>query len=452
VLWGPELTLVYNDAAAKLLGPEYHPRVLARSGRELWPALADGLRTGEPVSVEIGEDGETLELTCSPIHDDVGTVAGMWAEMGDAPDEVVRRAEARAKDDFLALFGHEIRNPLSAIMTTLQILQRQSTSVELELMGRAVHQLTRLVDDLLDLSRLQRGKLELHRTKIEAAQVIELAMATQRDYLAERKARVDVHVPPTGLSVECDPDRLAQAIGNAIHNAAKYSEPSTTIAISAGRTNGRVSISVRDKGSGVAPERLADLFEAFQTGSARPHDAGLGLGLAIARNLMQLHGGEVRAASEGAGKGTEIVFELPLDDGTTIATHPRKSRKRVMLVEDNHDTAIALQRALELLGYQVAIAHNGPVALTVARAFQPDVALLDINLPVMDGWELSRRLRALLVPSRAVHFVAVTARDQEIDKQRSSEAGFADHLVKPIDLNKLERIVESLPDPPPGTP
>lgn len=436
IAWGPDLTVIYNDAWAKLLDLESHPSDIARSGRSEIELV---LRDHEPVVVS--------GFTYAPLFGDSDEVVGVFCTAeSDVEIHLEDRANVRAKDDFLSLFGHELRNPLSALFTTLQVVARLHPGPEVELMDRAVRHLTRLVDDLLDVSRLNRGKLALHPTRIELASVFDAAMEQVESRLAERSTRVFLRVPRTGLELDCDPARIAQVLANVIDNASKFSEPGSQVNIDASRVDNSARIVIRDQGAGIDAARLARVFEPFQERSSS--STGLGLGLAIARNLIDLHGGKIELHNV-IGGGLECVIELPIEATTSVAPPPvekRASRKRVLLVEDNHDTAIALQKALESLGYLVAIAHNGPVALTVARSFQPDVALLDIGLPVMDGWELARRLRDLKVPARQLHFVAVTARDQDSDKQRSADAGFADHLVKPIDLTKLERVVENLPD------
>jgi signal transduction histidine kinase len=435
VAWGAEHTAIFNDAWARHLDLEPHVSAPAHSGQN---EIDRVLREGEAISVG--------GFTYAPIFDDRDIVVGVVC-MPDADNEhPEERPNQRAKDDFLALFGHELRNPLSALFTTLQVVARMHPGPEVALMDRAVRHLTRLVDDLLDVSRLNRGNLALHPTRTELANVVDTALAQLESKLAERSTRVFVSVPRTGFELECDPARIAQVLANVIDNASKFSEPGSQVAVEATRTPDRARIIVRDHGAGIEAGRLARVFEPFQDRSSST--TGLGLGLAIARNLVELHNGTIQLNSV-VGTGTECVIELPMD-AEVVATPPpvekRATRKRVLLVEDNHDTAVALQKALESLGYLVAIAHNGPVALTVARSFQPDVALLDIGLPVMDGWELARRLRDLKVATRQLHFIAVTARDQDSDKQRSADAGFADHLVKPIDLVKLERVVENLPD------
>ncbi|HUS27078.1 MAG TPA: hybrid sensor histidine kinase/response regulator [Kofleriaceae bacterium] len=452
IVWGIEHTLLYNEACAKLIGLIDHTSAIARSGRSLqpWRSLVDAvdvvLAGQDPAAAEeLAHDILNVTFTLTPIYSEGVRAEGVLVELHDGARVDV---EQRAKDDFLSLFGHELRNPLSAITASLQVLVRQSPSVEVMVIDRSIRHLTRLVDDLLDASRLRRGKLELRRTTLEIAQVIDLSLERLSRTFEETKTQVFVRVPRSGLGVDCDPERMAQVFTNVLHNAAKYSDPGSVVNVEAERSGESVRIRIRDSGPGIESHALEQIFEPFN--GARPTNAGLGLGLGISRKLVELHSGKLAIRSDGGGSGTEVVIELPhtpAPDGALIPPINLERRKRVLLVEDNHDTAVALQRALETLGYQVALAHNGPVALTVARTFQPDVALLDINLPVMDGWELSKRLRELKVPSRELHFVAVTARDQEQDKQRSADAGFADHLVKPIDLNKLERVVENLPDP-----
>ena len=369
-------------------------------------------------------------------------------------DDVRRAAQApaagRPNDAFLAVLGHELRNPLSALMTTLQTMQLRAPSSEIELMERSVRQLSRVVDNLLDISRIARGKLELNAKRVELAQIVDRSMELVTALFTERKNQVFVRVPRIGLRLAVDGERIAQAIANLLTNASRFSEPGASIWIEAARVEGRVRISIRDEGSGIEPDRMKHVFEAFyQTPELRPRSAGLGLGLAIARSLVELHGGTLRIRSEGNGKGTECVIELPSEARPLAQPQslPPATRKRLLLVEDNDDAARSLKGALEQLGYTVAVAHNAPIALNLARTFNPDVALLDIGLPVMDGWELARRLRAQRA-DRVLHVVAVTAYDQESHKRKSEEAGFADHLIKPIDLTKLEELVESLTDPP----
>jgi signal transduction histidine kinase len=353
------------------------------------------------------------------------------------------------KDGFLSVVAHELRNPLSALMTTLQTLMMRTPSDEVALMERSVRQLSRIVDNLLDVSRIARGRLELRPRPTELATIVDRAMELVTPLVTARNTQVFVRVPRVGLQLDADPDRIAQALANLLANAARYSDPGSRVWIQATREYEKLRLVVKDEGCGIESDRLAVVFEAFyQPPETRPRTAGLGLGLAIARSLIELHGGSLRVTSAGTGRGTECLVELPTST-RLIATAPVStapaSRRRLLLVEDNDDTARALKNGLEQLGYIVALAHNGPIALNVARTFDPDVVLMDIGLPVMDGWELANRLRELRGATHNAPVVAVTAYDRDVDKQRSADAGFADHLIKPIDLSKLQAVVEGLP-------
>lgn len=355
----------------------------------------------------------------------------------------------RNRDAFLSVVAHELRNPLSALMSTLQALMLRAPSSDVELMERSVRQLSRIVDNLLDVSRIARGRLELRPKPTELANIIDRAMELVTPMFNERNTQVFVRVPRVGLRLDVDPERIAQALANVFANAARYSEPGSRVWVQAAREYDRVHLVIKDEGAGIEPDRMPAIFEAFyQPPETRPRTSGIGLGLAIARSLVELHGGKLIIASGGAGQGTECTIDLPIAArvGTALptATAPA-SRRKLLLVEDNDDTARSLKSALEQLGYVVALAHNGPIALNVARTFDPDVVLMDIGLPVMDGWELAKRLRELHGVTHNAPVVAVTAYDRDVDKQRSVEAGFAEHLVKPIDLGRLQEVVESLP-------
>ncbi len=343
----------------------------------------------------------------------------------------------RAKDDFLATIGHELRNPLSTASTMAQALMLRSPSPDLELMNRALRHLSSLVDDLVESSRLSRQTITLQLATTELANMIDRAVEIATPIFDQRNVRMLVSVPRVGFKIEADLERLARAIANVLVNAAQHSAANQDVVIHAARVEDRLQLRIADVGVGIAAERLAGVFEAFQ--GDRPA-GGLGLGLSIARNIVALHRGTIEITSGGEGKGTRCTFDFPAGSASTVDGVP-KNAQRLLLVEDNDDAARALKRALEQLGYEVALAHNAPIALNLARTFKPDVALLDLGLPVMDGWELAKRLR---IASADLPIVAVTARDQAADKERSAELGFVDHLVKPIDLNELEQIVSSL--------
>ena len=346
------------------------------------------------------------------------------------------RAEeaAQAKDEFLAMLGHELRNPLSPIVTALQLM--------------------RLVDDLLDVSRITQGKIELRKTRIELAEVAARAIEMASPMLEKKQQRLSVDIPARGCIVDVDSSRLAQVLANLLTNASKYSDANTQIVFTAGREDGHVRISVCDQGIGISPEMLHVVFDLFVQNrqSIERSQGGLGLGLAIVRSLVALHGGTVTAHSQGEGTGSEFVVQLPLAEGsvalapstqplTTVAGLQRKSRDaaRVLVVDDNEDATTLINEALDSLGYDVRTAPDGPAALRIATEFKPQVALLDIGLPVMDGYELARRLRA--APGLgALRLVAVTGYGQREDKRRSKQAGFEAHLVKPVGLRQLQQV------------
>jgi signal transduction histidine kinase len=351
-------------------------------------------------------------------------------------------AHARAEDEFLSMLAHELRNPLAPILTTLDVMRVQGQSAQLTDIERPLRHLSQLLDDLLEYSRISRGAMKLNRERIELADVLQRALELSGGFAD----RVFVAVPRVGVQLVADVERLANAVAHLIVNAAQHGAPDTRVSVDATISGDRVQLAVRNEGK--IPEEVSKrLFEAFvqePQGLDRPR-GGLGLGLAITRSLVEMHGGSIRATP--GDSATEIVIDLPTE-AMSVMQQPRparaKTRKRVLIVEDNDDTARALQKALETLGYEVALAHDGPVALTVARTFRPEVALLDIGLPVMDGYELANRLRAMNISARQLHVVAVTAYGADTYRQKSADAGFADHLVKPVDLAKLERVVEDL--------
>lgn len=354
--------------------------------------------------------------------------------------EEMRKA-TRAKDDFLAMVGHELRNPLSTVSTMLQALMLRGPTRELDLMGRAVRQLTRLVEDLLESSRLSRGKIQLQKKAVELAQVVDRAIEHVAQTLEENRSNVLVSVPRVGCRVEADGERLARAIANVLTNSSQHTPAGRKIVVDVTRDGDRIRLRIADEGAGISAERVGQLFQAFQSDAT---SGGLGLGLSIARNVVELHGGSISVTSPGSGQGTECIIELTSTSEVAAEPAPlaKPMKRRLLLVEDNDDAARALKSALEQLGYEVALAHDAPIALNLAKAFEPDVALLDLGLPVMDGWELAKRMQA--TRARPLPVVAVTARDQESDKQKSAELGFAEHLVKPIDLPHLQRVVERL--------
>ena len=373
---------------------------------------------------------------------------------------IAREAEHR-KDEFLAMLGHELRNPLAPIVTALELMRmRGDTSRESQIIERQVDHLTRLVDDLLDVARITRGKIELKRQRVEIATIVARAIEIASPLIEQRSHHLRVDVPATGLPVYGDPTRLAQIVSNLVANAAKYTDPGGHIDVHATCDDETVTIRVRDDGTGIDAAVLARIFEPFVQSPQTPDRAqgGLGIGLTLARSLVAMHDGSVEAKSEGLGKGTELIVTLPLGRVThaddTLAQAPRATVApargavlRVLVVDDNSDAVEMLAEALRALGHTVATAEDGPTALRAAAEFHPEVAVLDIGLPVMDGFELAERLRTSDRPP--LRLIAVTGYGQDEDRARAKNAGFGVHLVKPIDLRALDRAIRAPLEPRP---
>ncbi|HEY5946473.1 MAG TPA: MEDS domain-containing protein [Kofleriaceae bacterium] len=373
-------------------------------------------------------------------------------------EEERERAEesSRAKDEFLAMLGHELRNPLSPILTATQLMRLRGEDVfgkERTVIERQCKHMIRLVDDLLDVSRITRGKVDLRRKPTEIAEVIAQAVELASPAMEERAHRLTIDVPSNGLVVHADPARLGQVIGNLLTNAAKYTPHGGAIHVAARTVDSTVTISVRDSGIGIDPKLLPQVFDLFVQGRQGIDRAagGLGLGLAIAKTLVELHGGTIRATSAGQSQGSEFVVELPRYANTRPSLRNNNSGAfalaslrpfRVLVVDDNEDAAFLFSEALRKLGHHVEVAHDGPSALALARQRPPEIAFLDIGLPVMDGYELGRRLREIdLVPPK---LVAITGYGNSSDRVRSREAGFDLHLVKPVDLNAIQDALAKL--------
>jgi signal transduction histidine kinase len=369
-----------------------------------------------------------------------------------------QRAEdaSRAKDEFLAMLGHELRNPLSPILTATQLMRLRGEEVfdkERTVIERQCKHMIRLVDDLLDVSRITRGKVDLRRRPIEISEVVAQAVELASPAMEERAHRLTLDVPSSGMVVHADPARLAQVLANLLTNAAKYTPHGGCIHVSVRSSESMVQIAVRDSGIGIDPKLLPHVFGLFVQGRQGIDRAagGLGLGLAIARTLVELHGGTIAARSGGPGQGSEFCVELPRYANTRPSMRNNNSGAfalsalrpfRVLVVDDNEDAAFLFSEALKKLGHKVDVAHDGPTALAVARERPPEIAFLDIGLPVMDGYELGRRLKELGLD--APKLVAVTGYGNSSDRVRSREAGFDLHLVKPVDLNAIQDALAKL--------
>jgi signal transduction histidine kinase/ActR/RegA family two-component response regulator len=366
----------------------------------------------------------------------------------------------RRKDEFLAMLGHELRNPLSAVRNALVTarLDESRRARALEIAVRQADQLARLVDDLLDVARITQGRIALRARRIRFDGAVERALETTRQMVEERGHRLTLSLAEGDPEVQGDATRLEQIIVNLITNAAKYTEPGGRIDVTSERDAGRIVLRVRDDGIGIASETLPFVFDLFaQAERALDRaDGGLGIGLTVARRLAELHGGHLEARSDGPGKGAEFALSLPVlpPRSRSVATSPAKEPVprvggvAVLLVEDNRDAAESTTMLLEVLGHAVAVAHDGPAALSSATCSPPDVMLVDLGLPGMDGYEVARRIRRQPSLRRTV-LVALTGYGRAEDRQRSAAAGFDHHLVKPIDVEALETILAGVRKPSP---
>ncbi len=366
----------------------------------------------------------------------------------------------RRKDEFLATLAHELRNPLAPIQNALQILKiphvDAATAQQMRDMAeRQVHHLVRLVDDLLDVSRVMRGKIELRKEPVELATVVNRAIETAQSFIDAQGHQLDVAFPPVSLLLNADPVRLVQVVANLLTNAAKYTPSNGHISVSAQREAEQAVLRVRDNGIGIAAKILPHIFDLFvQADQATTRSqSGLGIGLTLVKNLVAMHGGTVEATSEGLGRGAEFIVRLPLSAANERELsagqrhdqpqEARRSSLRLLVVDDNRDAATSFAMLLRLMGHEVAVAHDGPAALEVAAANRPDLVFLDIGMPGMDGYEVAHRLRAMPELQHIV-LAAVTGWGQQEDRQRAFEAGFDHHLVKPPEPEAVESLLAEL--------
>jgi PAS domain S-box-containing protein len=475
VTWNAGAERLYGYTADEAVGrhitlvipPERH-----EEERLILQRLRKGLRIDHFETVRVTKDGRKIDvsLTVSPVLDESGNVVGASKTARDITlrkqTEAALREADRRKDEFLAILAHELRNPLAPIRNALQILRLAKPGDPggrrvAEMMERQVDHLVRLVDDLMEVSRITRGKIDLRKERIEVAALLRSALETSRPLMEAAGHQLSVSMPAESLEVEGDPVRLTQVVANLLNNAAKYTDPGGRIWLSARRDGDAASISVRDNGAGIPPENLPRIFELFMqvARSSERAQGGLGIGLTLVKNLVELHGGSVEARSEGPGKGSEFVVRLPAvaetrrRDVAPAELQPAAALApdRILVVDDNRDAAESLGMLLELLGAEVQVAHSGPEALRLLNTYQPAVVLMDIGMPGMDGYEVARRIRQRDDLGQ-VALVALSGWGQEEDRRRSRRAGFDHHLVKPVDPRALEALLTSLASPGDDTP
>ena len=430
----------------------------------------------------------------TPMYDREGTLLGFVKIMRDlteqkqmtdalqASQQALQAANKR-KDEFLAVLAHELRNPLSPIRTSLEIMKRtKDEEIDKEaraIIERQVQQMVRLVDDLLDISRITRGKINLRKERVTLSEVLGLALEGSRSLIEAKKHEFTVSLPSEPIELEADKTRLSQVFLNLLNNAAKYTDPGGKISLTAeleptNANNSQIAVRVKDTGLGIPPERLPQLFELFTRLERDVSREGLGIGLSLVKQLVEMHGGSVEAFSAGEGQGSEFTVRLPVsseedrqkktshgearqeeaakaDDenparGTTRLEEKITSSRRVLVIDDYEPNRKTVARLLRMMGHEVAAAGGGEEGLKLLETFQADVILLDLNMPGMNGFEAARRIRER-PDSQKVTLVALTGYGQEEDKERTARAGFDDHLVKPVDVGQLETILASLVDP-----
>jgi PAS domain S-box-containing protein len=365
----------------------------------------------------------------------------------------------RRKDEFLAMLAHELRNPLAPIRNALHVVhirgreRRRPMREAWEMIERQTECLVRLVDDLLDVSRISRGKINLQKQPVDVATIVARAVESSRPLIDARRHALQVTLPDEPLPVDADVTRMAQVLLNLLNNSAKYTADGGRIWLTVERSGGRVIITVRDNGMGIPADILPRMFDMFSQAERTLDRAegGLGIGLTLVKRLTEMHGGTVEAFSEGHGHGSEFVVRLRLLSGTSPAlaagnqaTRPRASpRKRILVVDDNRDSAESLAVLLRLVGHDVRTVHDGRQALVVAETYRPGLVLLDIGLPGIDGYEVARRLRAESW-GEPMTLVALTGYGGEEDRRLAAAAGFDHHMVKPVDFEALHRLLAAL--------
>jgi PAS domain S-box-containing protein len=459
--WCKMAGLSPEEAMAQDWARALHPEDRERVFHEWY----DAANTGRPFASEYrfrtprGEvtwlQGRAVEL-----RDEAGVISGYIGTLTDITErreavEALKGADRR-KDEFLALLAHELRNPLAPLRNGLQVMRLAADNANLvaktrDMMDRQLSHMVRLIDDLLDISRISRNKMELRLSRVLLADVVSSAVETARPALEAAGQELTVALPPEPVHLDADLTRLAQVFGNLLNNSAKYTERGGHIELTAARDGDQVAVAVRDDGIGIPAAALPNIFDLFSQvdRSIERSTGGLGIGLALVKGLVEMHGGTVEAASPGQGKGSTFTVRLPvLEDraepspAAPAEAWPDSSRsnRRILVVDDSRDSAASMATMLQLLGNEVRTAHDGLEAVIIAEQFRPQVVLMDIGMPKLNGYEATRRIREQPW-GRDMAIIALTGWGQEVDRARSKEAGCDGHLVKPIDLPDLERLL-----------
>src|SRR6202050_4189032 len=478
--WNAGATRIFGYQASEVVGKPITiiiPPELHEEERHILQRVRHGERVDHFDTIRVTKDGRriAISLTVSPVRDSKGTIVGASKVARDVSDrkaaeqalreseqrlraseEALRDADRR-KDEFLALLAHELRNPLAPIRYALAANKKEGRAPEQqkraeEVIERQVTHMSRLLDDLLDVSRITRSTLELKKSPTELTLIVGSAIETARPILDSKHHALTLDLPKQAVQLDADPVRLAQVFSNILINAAKYTDPGGRIQLRATQREGELVVAISDNGLGISDDmkpRLFTLFSQAQSAMGRS-EGGLGVGLSLVRGLVSLHGGSVEAFSEGAGKGSEFIVRIPVgtqserpeSDAATDAPVPGAGLK-ILVVDDSRDAADTCAILLELSGHHVQTAYTGQRALQLAETFRPHVLLLDIGIPDLDGYQLAKKVRAAPWGRGAV-LIAVTGWGQEADRRRAFEAGFDHHLTKPIAAETVESLMQSV--------
>ncbi|HEU4713349.1 MAG TPA: PAS domain S-box protein [Pyrinomonadaceae bacterium] len=431
-------------------------------------SLKEGRRIEQYETERVRNDGQriTVSLTISPIKDDAGNVIGASKIVRDVSDrkrleDDLRRLAAdlsendRRKNEFLATLAHELRNPLAPMSNMLEVVKHANGDGQIlkqahDTIERQLGQMVRLVDDLLDLNRITHDRLELRRSEVELSSVIQQAVEVARPLIDASRQTLTIELPDDPIYLHADRARLAQVFGNLLNNSSKYTRPQGRISLRAQRVEREGSgpelvVAVTDNGAGIPPDKLESIFDMFMQvdrNTERSQD-GLGIGLTLVKRLAEMHGGTIEARSAGEGQGSEFVVRLPIldkpaqvDRSASNESAASKPQRRILIVDDNRDSADSLAMLLEITGNETYMAHDGVEAIQAVEKYRPEVVLLDIGLPKLDGHEVCRRVRQQPW-GKDITMIALTGWGQEDDRRKSEEAGFNGHLVKPVDYDKL---------------
>ena len=464
--WNAAAERLFGFTAEEVVGRHISlvipPERLAEE-EQIIASLKAGKRIEHYETERLRKNGQLFEvsLTISPIKDDSGNVIGASKIARDITERKriendLQRLAAnlsdadRRKNEFLATLAHELRNPLAPMSNMLEVVKRAGTDGQIikrahETLERQLGQMVRLVDDLLDLNRITHDRLELRQSEVELSTVIQQAVEVARPLIDKAGHKLIVDLPDEPIYLNADRARLAQVFGNLLNNSSKYTRPHGTITLSAKQTDGEVVVTVKDTGAGIPRDKLASIFDMFMQvdGTAERSQGGLGIGLTLVKRLAEMHGGSIEARSAGEGQGSELIVRLPVISKPAIVSQPGPAiepeptpQRQILIVDDNRDSADSLAMLLEITGNKTYMAHDGEEAIEAIEKHRPEVVLLDIGLPKLDGHEVCRRVRQQPW-GKDIVMIALTGWGQEDDRRKSEEAGFNGHIVKPVDYEKL---------------